>query len=47
MEEVHLFFTFMHLTDAFIQSELQSIQAILFLSACVLPQNWTHNLLRC
>ncbi len=31
-------FTFMHLADAFMQSNLQSIQAILFfLSVCVFP----------
>ncbi len=41
-------FTFMHLVDTFIQSDLQSIQAIhLFLSVCVFPGNWTHNILRC
>ncbi len=35
--------------DAFIQSDLQCIQAIiyLFLSVCVFPGNWTHNRLRC
>ncbi len=37
-------FTFMHLADAFIQSDLQTI---LFFSVCVFPGNWTHNLLRC
>ncbi len=40
-------FTFMHLADAFIQSNLQCIQVIIFLSVCVFPGNWTHNLLRC
>ncbi len=35
-------FTFMHLADAFIQSDLQCIQAIHFL--CVFPGNRTHNL---
>ncbi len=40
-------FTFMHLVDAFIQSDLQSIQAIHFISVCVFPGNRTHNLLRC
>ncbi len=41
-------FTFMHLVDTFIQSDLQSIQAIhLFLSVCVFSGNWTHNLLHC
>ncbi len=44
---VHLHFTFMHLADALIQSDLQCIQAIQFLSVCVFPGNWTHNLLRC
>ncbi len=34
----------MHLADAFIQSDLQSIQAILFLSVHVFPGNQTHNL---
>ncbi len=35
----------MHLLDAFIQSDLQCIQAIhFFLSVCVFPGNWTHNL---
>ncbi len=37
-------FTFMHLADAFIQSDFQTI---LFFSVCVFPGNWTHNLLRC
>ncbi len=32
-------FTFMHLADAFIQSDLQSIQVIHFLSVCVFPGN--------
>ncbi len=36
----------MLLADAFIQSDLQFIQAIQFLSVCVFPWNWTHNLLR-
>ncbi len=36
--------TFMHLADAFIQSDLQCIQAIHFLSVCVFPGNRTHNL---
>ncbi len=40
-------FTFMNLADAFIQSDLQSIQAIHLLSVCVFPVNWTHNLLHC
>ncbi len=37
----------LHLSDAFIQSNLQCIQAIHFLSVCVFPRNWTHNILRC
>ncbi len=37
-------FTFMHLADAFIQSNLQCIQAIHALSVHVFPGNWTHNL---
>ncbi len=32
-----LTFTFMHLTDAFIQSDLQCIQVVHVLSACVFP----------
>ncbi len=41
-------FTFMHLADAFIQSDLQCIQAIhVFLLLCVFPGNRTHNLLCC
>ncbi len=36
--------TFMHLADAFIQSDLQCIQAIHFLSVHVFPGNRTHNL---
>ncbi len=35
---------FMHLADAFIQNDLQCIQVIHFLSVCVFPVNWTHNL---
>ncbi len=34
----------MHLADAFIQSDLQCIQVIHFLSVCVFPGNRTHNL---
>ncbi len=37
-------FTFMHLADAFIQSDLQYNKVIHFLSVCVCPGNWTHNL---
>ncbi len=41
----HIFtFTFMHLADAFIQSDLQCIQVIHLLSVCVFPGNLTHNL---
>ncbi len=40
-------FTFTHLADAFIQSDLQCIQVIHVLSLCVFPGNRTHNLLRC
>ncbi len=32
---LHLHFTFMHLADAFIQSDLQCIQAIHVLSLCI------------
>ncbi len=34
----------MHLADAFIQSDLQYIQAIHYSSVCVFPGNRTHNL---
>ncbi len=34
----------MHISDAFIQSDLQCIQAIHLLSVCVFPGNRTHNL---
>ncbi len=37
-------YAFMHLADAFIQSDLQCIQVIHLLSVCVFPGNWTHNL---
>ncbi len=37
-------FTFTHLADAFIQSDLHCIQAIHVLSLCVFPGNRTHNL---
>ncbi len=43
----HFTFTFMHLADTFIQSDLQCIPAIHVLSLCVFPGNRTHNLLRC
>ncbi len=37
----------MHLADAFIQSDLQLHSGYtFFLSVCVFPGNWTHNLLR-
>ncbi len=36
-------YTFIHLADAFIQSDLQSIQVIHFLLVCVFPGNRTHN----
>ncbi len=39
-----IIFTFMHLSDAFIQSALQCIQVIHLLSVCVFAGNWTHNL---
>ncbi len=40
---VYIFtFIFMHLADAFIQSDLQVIH--FFLSVPVFPGNWTHNL---
>ncbi len=35
---------FMHLADAFIQSDLQCIQVIHLLSVCVFPGNWNHDL---
>ncbi len=39
-------FTFMHLADAFIQSDLQYIQVIhVFLSVYVFPGHWTHKYL--
>ncbi len=37
-------FTFMCLADALIQSDLQCIQVIHFLSVCVFSGNRTHNL---
>ncbi len=40
----NVLFTFMHLSDAFIQSDLQCIQVIHFLSVHVFPGNRTHNL---
>ncbi len=40
-------FTFMHLADAFIQSDLQLHLVYTFSLVCVFPGNRTHNLLRC
>ncbi len=40
-------FTFMHLADAFIQSDLQLHSVYTFSLVCVFPGNRTHNLLRC
>ncbi len=37
-------FIFKHLADAFIQRDLQCIQAIHLLSVCVFSGNRTHNL---
>ncbi len=42
-----LTFTFMHLADTFIQSDLQLHSGYTFLSVYVFPGNRTHNLLRC
>ncbi len=41
---IYIIFTFMHLADTFIQSDLQCIQHIHLLSVCVFPGNRTHNL---
>ncbi len=41
-----LHFTFMHLADAFIQSNLQLHSGYTFSLVCVFPGNRTHNLLR-
>ncbi len=38
---------YLHLADAFIQSDLQLHSGYKFSLACVFPGNWTHNLLRC
>ncbi len=35
---------YLHLPDTFNQSDLQYIQVLHFLSVCVFPGNWTHNL---
>ncbi len=40
-------FTFMHVADAFIQSDLVHSGYNLFLSVCVFPGNLTYNILRC
>ncbi len=40
------YITFMHLADAFIQSDLECIQAIHFYYQYVFPGNWSYNLLR-
>ncbi len=40
-------FTFMHLADAFIQSDLQLHSGYTFSLVWVFPGNRTHNLLRC
>ncbi len=40
-------FTFMHLADAFIQSDLQLQPGYTFSLVCVFSGNLTHNLLRC
>ncbi len=44
--DLHFTFTFMHLADAFIQSDLQYIQSIIFFFffVHVFPGNRTHNL---
>ncbi len=44
MEYVMFLSLDLHLANAFIQSDLQVIQVIHFLSVCVIPGNWTHNL---
>ncbi len=43
-QDERLRLTFMHLADAFIQSDLQCIQVIQFLAVHVFPGNRTHNL---
>ncbi len=43
-KSVSLIFTFMHLADTFIQSDLQCIQHIHLISVCAFPGNRTHNL---
>ncbi len=41
---LHLHFTFMHLADASIQSDLHCIQVTVFWSALAFPGNRTHDL---
>ncbi len=41
---MNILFTFMLLADAFMQSDLQCIQAMHVLSVRVFPGNQTHNL---
>ncbi len=43
---IYIYITFMHLADAFIQSDLHCIQVTVFyiLSALALPRNRTHDL---
>ncbi len=40
-------FSFLHLADAFIQSDLQLHSGYTISLVCVFPGNRTHNLLRC
>ncbi len=46
-EVITFTFTFMHLADAFIQSDLQLHSGYTISLVCVFPGNQTHNLLRC
>ncbi len=43
----YIYITFMHLADAFIQSDLQLHSGYTFSLVYVFPGNWTHSLLRC
>ncbi len=43
----HMTFTFMHLADTFIQSDLQLHSGYTFSLICVFPGNRTHNFLHC
>ncbi len=36
-------FTFMHLTDTFMQSDLQYIKGLHFINSCIPWENWAHN----